>query len=115
MRSRSTVSCLLVLALATVSASYLGAAEETTTAPAEPQVAIPTETFATPETEAAPDADPFLDQSVITVTPVHTVYCVCQVGVNCCGDPGGDITCGGSNYCVCNGENKCALLHVHPK
>jgi hypothetical protein len=117
MRTRSLFAFLLVLALATGSASAVVAAEE---APAEPEVAT-LESEATEEvtpesdtTEAAPAADPFLDQSLITVTPMSKIYCPCQVGVSCCGDPGVDFECGNRRYCVCNGLDECVLQHVHP-
>ena len=121
MRFRS-MTFLLVLALTVLfTASHVGAAEEeSTTPPAEPEVvALEAETFETSPAEApldefAPVADPFLDQSLINITPVHVVYCPCQVGVSCCGDPGVDIQCGNRRYCVCNGQNDCVLQHVHP-
>ena len=114
MRSRSLFAFMLVLALAAWSASsFLGAAEEeATTAPAEPEVVI-AETPEADATEAAPVADPFLDQSLITLTPVIPLACMCQVGVSCCGDPGVDITCGNNRHCICNAQDDCILLHVH--
>lgn len=121
MRSRSLFAFLLVLALATWSASSVGAAEEdATTTPAETEVATleadgpEVETLEADAAEPAPAADLFLDQSLITVTPVHQVFCTCQVGVSCCGDPGVDISCGNRRYCVCNGLDQCVLQHVHP-
>jgi len=113
---------LLVLAVATWSAaSFVGAAEEeAATTPAEPEVvATEAETPEGDATEAEPAepmvADPFLEESPITITPVHTVYCVCQVGVNCCGDTELDEGCGNRRECVCNAQNDCVLQHVHGK
>ena len=126
MRSRKTM-LFLMFAFIVSTTLYLGAAEQSEAekvapeAPAEiaapeadpqvdPEAALVT--LATPE--PAPDA--FFDNAdVTTMAPVNTVACRCQVGVNCCGDPGGDITCGGRNDCVCNGLDECILQHVHPK